>query len=195
MTEKLLKRHFLKLGRDPLNWVREAGELRRASEILYKEVEADYNELKTGAWTGKHYIFAQYQMLTGYALQNLLKAIYITRHPNKSVAEIDRITHKTHDLKALANKLRITVSREELDLLERLTEYVASAGQFPIPRKFEFINSEESNKSSIVIKARFNPDTDDTVFKGLYEKLYVVLSEETVAIKEIESNAEIKTNN
>jgi len=77
MDEKLLIRHYLKLGRNPINWVREAGELRRAGKILYKEVLADYNELRTGTWTGKHYIFAQYQMLTGYALQNLLKAIYI----------------------------------------------------------------------------------------------------------------------
>jgi len=184
MTEKVLKRHFLKLGRDPINWLREAGELKRASEILYKEVEADYNEMKEGTWTRRHYIFAQYQMLTGFALQNLLKAIYIKRHPNKPVAEIDRFTHKTHDLKALTSKMHILVSREELDLLERLTEYVTSAGQFPIPRKFEFIKSEEKTEGSIVIKARFNPDTDDMVFRSIYEKLYAILSEENVAITE-----------
>lgn len=184
MDEKSLKRHFIKLGRDPINWVREAGELRRASEILYKEVQADYNELKTGTWTRKHYIFAQYQMLTGYALQNLLKAIYIKKHPTKIAADIDRFTHKTHDLKALTNSLHITVNREELDLLERLTEYVASAGRFPIPRKFEFIKNQENTKGSIVIRARFNPDTDDTVFNGLYEKLYVIYSEEINTIEE-----------
>lgn len=178
MAEKILKRHFAKMGRDPINWVREAGELKRASEILYKEVLADYNELKTGAWTRKHYIFAQYQMLTGYALQNLLKAIYIKKHPKKLATDIDRFTNKTHDLKVLTTNLHITVSRDELDLLERLTEYVASAGRFPIPRKFEFIKNEDNTKGSIVIRARFNPDTDDTVFNGLYEKLYAIYSEE-----------------
>lgn len=184
MAKKLLKQHFLKLGRDTNNWVREAGELRRASEILYKEVQADYNELKTGTWTRKHYIFAQYQMLTGYALQNLLKAIYIKKHPKKIAADIDRFTHKTHDLKELTNSLRITVNREELDLLDRLTEYVVSAGRFPIPRKFEFIKTEENTKSSIVIRARFNPDTDDKIFNGLYEKLYAIYNKEIIIVEE-----------
>lgn len=178
MEEKKSKRHFIKLGRDPNNWLREAGELKRASEILYKEVQADYEELKTGKWTRKHYIFAQYQMLTGYALQNLLKAIYIKRHPQKIAADIDRFTHKTHDLRVLTSKLHITVSREELDLLERLTDYVDSAGKFPIPRKFETIKTQENTEDSIVIKARFNPVTDDTIFNNLYEKLHAIIKEE-----------------
>jgi len=176
LDEKLLKRHYLKLGRNPINWVKEAAELRRAAGILYKVVLDDYNELKTGNWTGKHYIFAQYQMLTGYAIQNLLKAIYITKNTENAAIEIDKFTHKTHDLKALTNGLRIKVSREELDLLERLTEYVASAGRFPIPRKYEFI-TQENNKGSVVIRARFKPDTDDTIFNGLYEKLHTIFSE------------------
>jgi len=92
--------------------------------------------------------------------------------------DIDGFTHKTHDLKALTNSLYITVSREELDLLERLTEYVAAAGRFPIPRKYEFIKTQENTKGSIVIKARFKPDTDDTVFNGLYEKLQTIFNEE-----------------
>jgi hypothetical protein len=62
-------------------------------------------------------------------------------------------------------------------LLERLNEYVASAGRFPIPRKFEFIKTEENSTESIVIRARFNPDTDDTMFNSLYEKLYTIYSE------------------
>ena len=183
MEEKLLKRHYLKLGRNPVNWVKEAAELKRAAGILYKEVLADYNEMKTGTWTGKHYIFAQYQMLTGYALQCLLKAIYIKKNKEKAAIDIDKFTHKSHDLKALANSLRVKVSREELDLLDRLTEYVASAGRFPIPRKYEFI-TQENNKGSVVIRARFKPETDDTIFNGLYEKLQALFSEEVNTIDE-----------
>lgn len=73
-----------------------------------------------------------YFLLMGYALENLVKAICMIVHPEYFTP--NKLTGiKTHNLRELCTRCSIDLDKDELILLDKLSEYVEWMGKYPIP--------------------------------------------------------------
>ncbi len=75
-------------------------------------------------------------MLSGFALENLLKGILVARDPSRvgSAEQLFSWGHD-HDLVLLAADAKIALSRTEQRVMRRLTDYTTWAGRYPSARK------------------------------------------------------------
>ena len=75
-------------------------------------------------------------MLLGMALENLLKAIIISKCPIIEHGNKLRNWPKDgHDLISLAEKAGIPLDHQYDQILQRLTTYIRWAGRYPVPKK------------------------------------------------------------
>ena len=77
-------------------------------------------------------LFHTYLMLSGFALENLLKGILVAREPTLT----DKIVSKKikhHKLEDLFKLVGIEIDETESVMVERLTESIIWAGRYPIP--------------------------------------------------------------
>lgn len=79
------------------------------------------------------HMISTYYLLMGYAIENLLKAILMIQHPEyfKPGAKLTDI--RSHKLVSLCNRCDISVQKEEVEILNKLTTYVEWQGKYPIP--------------------------------------------------------------
>ena len=76
-----------------------------------------------------------YFFLMGCSLENLLKGILMSLHPEYFQASGELIRIQSHDLVKLCRRCNIDLSQEEKELLTKLTTYVTWAGRYPVPLK------------------------------------------------------------
>jgi hypothetical protein len=76
-------------------------------------------------------LFKSYMLLSGLALENLTKGIIVGRKPG--VVTPDTFNLKEHNLLKLAQQVARPFSKNERDILDRLTAFVMWAGRYPIP--------------------------------------------------------------
>ncbi|HET6325753.1 MAG TPA: hypothetical protein VFG04_13830 [Planctomycetaceae bacterium] len=83
-----------------------------------------------------------YTMLLGMAIESLLKAAIVLHHGSQLKREPNRAVNLErsfliHDLDALAKRIEtqdFTLSKDELELLNRLTSFIEWCGRYPVPR-------------------------------------------------------------
>lgn len=126
-----------------IHWVRSARSLvASAKELESKVLELWENyraHLRDRSVTLKpdHY-FGPYFMLVAFAVENYFKAA-IVRENSRDFKEAFRDKpefpkgFKSHNLIRLAKKANFDFSKEEEDLLRRLTRHAVWAGRYPIP--------------------------------------------------------------
>ena len=74
-----------------------------------------------------------YRLLIGYAVENLLKAILMVTHPEYFM-ESGKMKHlNSHNLASLCKRCGIEISKEERDILDKLTRYIVWLGKYPVP--------------------------------------------------------------
>ena len=75
-----------------------------------------------------------YMMLTGFALENAVKALLVKNRP-ELVKRGKRLRWPDdgHNLRSLFDEARVSFSATEGDLLDRLTEFVRWRGRYPSP--------------------------------------------------------------
>jgi len=78
-------------------------------------------------------LISVYFLLTGYAIENLLKAILIIQHPEyfKPNAKLNDI--RSHNLLSLCKRCNIVIRQGEAILLKKLTSFIEWQGKYPIP--------------------------------------------------------------
>jgi hypothetical protein len=135
-------------ARNPHNWLGSAEELKRASDLLRetwldeaKSMQERFQAYMAGElvrpwepWVG-----APAMTLAAFAIENLLKGLMIAAEPSlvqprAAAPEIlfDRRI-QTHKLLELATSAKVQLSREETDLLARLSEFASWAGRYRFP--------------------------------------------------------------
>lgn len=123
-------------------WIAKAEELLEVAGFLEPKLEKMWAEMREGGFLKEHYITI-YFMLSSYALENLLKALYIKTNYQKIEAELKEscklpksIKKKNHDLWKLAKELDVVV-REwgEETLLKKLSRSAVWFGRYPTPPK------------------------------------------------------------
>src|SRR5262245_45302676 len=136
-------KQLFKAGQQPAAWLRSAGRLRDAAEVILKHelpAEISYSQaLKTadeeavavsvrdGTDAGVADIkaiapnYPPAQLLYAYAIENVLKGLIVFKRPGLIQEHELHRELKSHDLNELAKKAKVTVEQHERPVLEALT--------------------------------------------------------------------------
>lgn len=117
----------------PGYWHNKSHDLLVSARTLWKAMQRE-KELEINCW-------ATYKMLMGMSFELLFKA-----HCIGSGTEFN----STHDLVALANAARLTISKEENKVLKVLSEYVIWDGRYPTPKKPEHLKGHWKNQADLL---------------------------------------------
>ncbi|MBL7205935.1 MAG: hypothetical protein ISS63_16640 [Desulfobacteraceae bacterium] len=140
MCEKDFESEFKEKILDYELWIAKAEELLEVAGFLEPKVEKTWAEMIEGGIFLEHYVTI-YFMLISYALENLLKALYIKTNYQKIDAGLKQSCKlpksiKCHDLWNLAKELDV-VQREwgEETLLKKVSRSAVWFGRYPTPTK------------------------------------------------------------
>ena len=150
--------YFRSTANDPTYWFKSAESLWAAAELIWVKVR-DAHALLPSIEAFRDGTYAQGDnlrkleesdrlhrrfvgpalLLSGYALENVLKAIKVKHAARTGCAPpvatgattLDR-TFKTHDLSALADDIGFPLGQHDSDLLRRLTTFILWAGRYPV---------------------------------------------------------------
>jgi hypothetical protein len=122
-----------------LYWENLAGELRRASDVLWHTYEASMERYRAQAAARNEplivdmedpdpRLFSVSYLLLGAATENLLKATLLVSEWQGNVEALG------HNLPALAQSARLPINGNQRQLLERLREAVEWRSKYPVPR-------------------------------------------------------------
>jgi hypothetical protein len=138
MNAKDYTDEFIRRTLDYTSWIEKAEHLLEAANLLEPRIEKLRTEVQNGGFITEHY-FTTYFMLASYAVENLLKALYIKLNADsvkRALEEKKRLPKEIvgHDLNQLAQKLRV-INREwgEEALLRKLSRCAVWYGRYPIP--------------------------------------------------------------
>jgi len=151
--ENARKRQFDLSARETTTWVSQAAGLKRAADKLF-DIYYDaslrqinpLNYAKEGQNSTRmlrgdeledfldSQLISEYFLLMGFAVENLLKGILLTRYPDilKSNGSLPN-TIKTHDLVGLSHKCDLKIEEKEKSLLDKLKIYILWQGKYPVP--------------------------------------------------------------
>lgn len=117
-------------------------------------------------------------MLAAFAVENLLKGIWVKRMASESPLNEDdkriRKIFETHDLSKLAGKAGIRCDASRLELLERLSTELLWGGRYSRPKTPEHFFPSIPGKPDQVKMRHFHP-SDWKTLERLYNELYLTL--------------------
>lgn len=176
MTEKRKKfeQTFEIIATDPSAWLEYAHGMKMAAKpILQSFLEIlDVPQTLPGIRLKKLAYINAYMLLTGFAFENLLKAIAVSRGlitlDNKKLNFDSRLSSKKsgHSLTGLARDLQLQLTSEEHRYFERLEEFIYWAGRYPVPKKSDiYADSHSVHRLSVDIPN--DPEMSDKLFDKL----------------------------
>ena len=130
-----------------IHWIRKAKDLLESANLIEPKVVELWENYR-GNLNGEtqehmpdHYI-GTYFMLIAFAVENLLKASIISVNSINYKREFTETFKfpkdlQSHDLVKLAKKAEVGFSRDEEDLLRRLTRSAIWFGRYPVPLKYK----------------------------------------------------------
>jgi hypothetical protein len=165
--------HLFKLIReDAQSWLAQARRLRLSAEVIYPEWEKIRSDCQSAPGVRERMLaYSQsFMLLTGFALENLLKGILYGRDSSNKLPT----SHKGHGIvemaKGATTLASTTLTSDELNLLERLEIYLVWAGRYQLPMKPEVFYESQDN---VCITTK-----DPTVIEHLFDKLEGILLKE-----------------
>jgi hypothetical protein len=167
MDAKFAAEQFERAGNLATSWYAVAENLLLASNVL-KERAASFDPFAVStddAVPREGRLGAVELMLRGMAVECLLKAVWLAK--GNELVDGGKFLGvpgalKTHDLTKIASAVAFVVTREEHDLLLRLSAFSEYGGRYPIPIRSEKLTTVEKKWSS---------PPDDKVFDGLVSRL------------------------
>ena len=169
----------------PQHWLAKARELKKAADLLFEKFEIErikYDEEfeKDQDSTLPRPDDSVVNMLLGFAVENLLKGIYVSTLNNvdqiKDLSELNFPT-RAHELELIANavarKLPLEFSRDEIELLQALEHMILWYGRYPSARNIDdLIPADETGWFK---KFMFNYPNDHFATLKLYDRLETIL--------------------
>jgi hypothetical protein len=129
---------FITKTLDHTLWVEKANDLLDVAGFIEPRIKDMWSKVDEGEFLKEHYI-TTYFMLISYALENLLKALYIKLNKNSLEAELQKKAQLPkaiagHDLYQLAKELGV-VNMEwgEESLLQKISRSAVWFGRYPTP--------------------------------------------------------------
>lgn len=167
--KRALKQH--QLGTESVGaWRLCALSLERGANILWETVIEDMHADFTVDDPDRYWtVSGPFMLLAGLTVENYLKAVCIKRSGAAFNAN-NKFAFFGHNLVALGKTSGLPFSTQELELLERLTNFVEFAGRYPAPNKPEALIPKIKPDGSFR-GVRTISDTDQFEWKALVKKL------------------------
>lgn len=126
------------LASQPPLWWLTARRLMQAAEVLWRVHDADLSKLREGQVEAHKLENLQlglaWMLLTGLALENLVKAVLLKRKPELArPGRMPKWPGNGHDLPKLFDAAGVPLSASERGMLDRLTEFILWRGRYPVP--------------------------------------------------------------
>jgi hypothetical protein len=145
MTGQLFN-NFEDVAPSPFWWWLKAQDLHSAANVIWRDHEgavlehsrreAPLDDLKVTVLASTRLrSFSVYLLLLGLSFENLFKALIVGDAPELVKDGILHGAVKTHHLVHLSSVAELTLSEQERELLDRVTETVVWAGRYPVARK------------------------------------------------------------
>lgn len=165
-ADEFFRREF-ELASEPAAWSLSAFGLKRAAEVLWAA-----REVLWGAGEVDAALDGAYMLLTGYALENVVKALLLVRRPElRRPGRAPRWPGGGHDLTKLFGEAGVVVSPDERQMLDRLRAFVVWRGRYPMPTKPHVLKAERALSwvtSPVPVVA--SPD-DHGIAVGLFDRV------------------------
>ncbi len=182
-------RKKISLKTRPQHWLEKARQLKKAADILFIEFENEQEEydrefsetMLSGPMTLTRPDDSTIIMLLGFAIENLLKGLYVSAHNKaESIEDLNelKLPGRSHALEPIANALTekhlINFSPIEIELLHVLEGAIFWRGRYPSPLNIDYIfpTHEAGGFKKMVFKY---PD-DHYAALTLYDRLEESLS-------------------
>lgn len=176
MTEKgkQFEQIFETIASDPSAWLEQAQGMKMAAEPVLQSFLEILNEPQSrpGVRLKKLAYIDAYMLLIGFAFENLLKAIAVSRGlltlPNKKLKVDSMLKHDWdhHRLTGLACSLHLQLTLEEHRYFERLEEFIRWSGRYPVSMKSGiYADSRSAGRLSVTIPT--DPEMSDRLFDKL----------------------------
>lgn len=127
---------------DAIAWLDQSDRNIIASQVIYREWETileQHPDLPTELNQTIIALLDSYMLLLGLGMENLIKALIISLKPDfESVKELDSYKWSAnggHGIKEMFTFNFPDLNQEEIDLLDRLQEFIVWAGKYNIPNK------------------------------------------------------------
>ena len=170
---KQFEEHFALTVMDPSSWLEQAQGIRVAASPVLERLLGILHEPQTrpGVRLQMLACVRGYMLLTGFAFENVLKAIAVKRGLLRTTSQKLIFDPKLkrekggHSLTAFSRDLQLKLTLAERQYLKRLEEYTRWAGRYPVP-----LNSGEYADSHSGGRLSFTTD-DPRMGDVLFDKL------------------------
>lgn len=154
-------------------WLSSAVSLVRATDVMWREVEKDFDALRRDAEPESYAsVSGQFLLLAGLAVENYLKGICVKRHG--AYSENGKFLFGHHKFEKLATATGMRFSGDESEFIERLEHFVLFAGRYPAPKSSnELLPRIRSDGSRADL--RYVMSSDYELWSSLIKKLHAVL--------------------
>ena len=174
--EQKNKELFERIGSDAQSWLAQAKQLKISANVILPKLREAFEipPVWPGAQERRLAFFHSYMLLVGLAFENLVKGILIGR--NSALVDTEKIESGIlgrggHGIADGARKI-VTLSSDEVQLLQRIEEYLFWAGRYPLPLKSNIYHSSETQK------LRSGRSDDPELIDALFKRLIDVLEQE-----------------
>lgn len=180
----------LAAAKNPGAWIGVADRLKRSAEVLMDAHHATWSRLLeaqggrpfTAAYAASDqsdlisqtfWHNAASVMLSGFALENLLKGILVTRDPTR-VGSAEKLFNWDHDLIRLSADAKVALTPAQKRVMGRLTDYTTWAGRYPVANKAAGMAPRQNAPTG---GATWDGN-DNAIVDDLYESLRKMLEDE-----------------
>jgi len=170
---------FEVIGRDAHYWLAQAKQLKMAADALLPHLKEAFKipPALPGAQDKRFAFFHSYRLLIGLAFENVIKGILIGRDPalvDKEKIQSGILGRSGHGIAEGARQI-ISLSSDELHLLQSVEEYLFWTGRYPLPLKSTIYHNSETRQ------LRSGRSDDPESLDALFGKLVIVLQQEREA--------------
>jgi hypothetical protein len=138
---------FEGVSRDPQRWLAQANQLRMSAGVIEVELQDVMERIRFEQGLDEPFLafLKSFMLLSGLAIENLIKGILLVRNPSTLSREVKGLLGQKkggHGISEGAKKI-ISLSKSEYELLRGLEEYLVWAGRYQMPLRGEdFLKSQ-----------------------------------------------------
>ncbi len=164
-------------GKDAQRWLAQARQLRISADIIKRELQNEIPIMSVAPEADERFLalMKSFMMLTGMAIENLMKGVLIGRDPslvNQLLISDKLLPRGGHGISQRAKEI-CPLDNEELDLLKRLEEFLFWAGRYVMPLKSRVYLASQTPENLLSFT-----DTDFHAIENIYSKMAGVLENE-----------------
>ncbi len=183
MISDFLQEQFNVKAENPAIWADSARRLKHSADLIFDAYEIDLQKVDNDVSPlelNNLEVAGAATLLFGLAIENLLKAIIITRE-TKTVEDgkLRDWPGNGHELILLAREANIMLDARQKDLLHRLVAFVEWAGRYPVPKKVTKISLKQLNIKRPFLPLPLQP-FERKSFEQLFEFLWAFIFRDSV---------------